>query len=173
MRGGGDWPPHFELAAKPLIRPGHSPSKDGRLSTPYSPSKDGRLSTPYGPATFSRREKGGARRPRCVNAVGIGYGGMLYRRMTHTIREKQKLLARVRRIRGQVEAIERALEERGRLRAGHASHRRRARRDGGPDGRGGRGSRAHPSRRRRASSRRAERRSGRPACSTSSAPISK
>lgn len=31
-------------------------------------------------------------------------------RMSHTIREKQKLLARVRRIRGQVEAIERALE---------------------------------------------------------------
>lgn len=30
--------------------------------------------------------------------------------MTHTIHEKQKLLARVRRIRGQVEAIERALE---------------------------------------------------------------
>lgn len=30
--------------------------------------------------------------------------------MTHTIREQQKLLARVRRIRGQVEAIERALE---------------------------------------------------------------
>ena len=30
--------------------------------------------------------------------------------MVHTIREKQKLLARVRRIRGQVEAIERALE---------------------------------------------------------------
>ena len=30
--------------------------------------------------------------------------------MAHTIREKQKLLARVRRIRGQVEAIERALE---------------------------------------------------------------
>jgi DNA-binding FrmR family transcriptional regulator len=29
--------------------------------------------------------------------------------VTHTIREKQKLLARVRRIRGQVEAIERAL----------------------------------------------------------------
>jgi len=29
--------------------------------------------------------------------------------MTHTIREKSKLLARVRRIRGQVEAIERAL----------------------------------------------------------------
>src|ERR1700722_5432225 len=35
---------------------------------------------------------------------------MLCCRMTHTIREKQKLLARVRRIRGQVEAIERALE---------------------------------------------------------------
>jgi DNA-binding FrmR family transcriptional regulator len=30
--------------------------------------------------------------------------------MTHTISEKRKLLARVRRIRGQVEAIERALE---------------------------------------------------------------
>jgi DNA-binding FrmR family transcriptional regulator len=30
--------------------------------------------------------------------------------MTHTIREKAKLLNRVRRIRGQVEAIERALE---------------------------------------------------------------
>jgi DNA-binding FrmR family transcriptional regulator len=31
--------------------------------------------------------------------------------MTHTIREKTRLLARVRRIRGQVEAVERALEE--------------------------------------------------------------
>ncbi len=30
--------------------------------------------------------------------------------MSHTIREKQKLLNRVRRIRGQVEAVERALE---------------------------------------------------------------
>jgi DNA-binding FrmR family transcriptional regulator len=30
--------------------------------------------------------------------------------MTHTVREKTKLLARVRRIRGQVDAIERALE---------------------------------------------------------------
>src|SRR5271157_2609207 len=30
--------------------------------------------------------------------------------MTHTIRDKQKLLARTRRIRGQVEAIERALD---------------------------------------------------------------
>jgi DNA-binding FrmR family transcriptional regulator len=30
--------------------------------------------------------------------------------MSHTIREKQKLLARARRVRGQVEAIERALE---------------------------------------------------------------
>ncbi|GAC1335652.1 MAG: metal/formaldehyde-sensitive transcriptional repressor [Beijerinckiaceae bacterium] len=30
--------------------------------------------------------------------------------MTHTVREKQKLLSRVRRIRGQVEAIERALD---------------------------------------------------------------
>lgn len=30
--------------------------------------------------------------------------------MTHTLRHKEKLLARVRRIRGQVEAIERALE---------------------------------------------------------------
>jgi DNA-binding FrmR family transcriptional regulator len=31
--------------------------------------------------------------------------------MTHTIREKAKLLARVRRIRGQIEALERALED--------------------------------------------------------------
>ncbi len=31
--------------------------------------------------------------------------------MTHTVREKHRLLARVRRIRGQVEAIERALDE--------------------------------------------------------------
>jgi FrmR/RcnR family transcriptional regulator, repressor of frmRAB operon len=31
--------------------------------------------------------------------------------MTHTIRDKQKLLARVRRIRGQVEAVERALDD--------------------------------------------------------------
>jgi DNA-binding FrmR family transcriptional regulator len=30
--------------------------------------------------------------------------------MTHTVREKQRLLARVRRMKGQVEAIERALE---------------------------------------------------------------
>jgi DNA-binding FrmR family transcriptional regulator len=30
--------------------------------------------------------------------------------MTHTVREKQKLLARVRRLRGQGEAVERALE---------------------------------------------------------------
>lgn len=30
--------------------------------------------------------------------------------MSHTVREKEKLLARVRRIRGQVDAIERALE---------------------------------------------------------------
>ena len=35
---------------------------------------------------------------------------MLSRGMTHTIREKQKLLARVRRLRGQIEAVERALE---------------------------------------------------------------
>lgn len=30
--------------------------------------------------------------------------------MTHTVREKQKLLSRVRRIRGQVEAVDRALQ---------------------------------------------------------------
>lgn len=34
---------------------------------------------------------------------------MLTRPMTHTVRDKDKLVARVRRIRGQVEAIERAL----------------------------------------------------------------
>lgn len=31
--------------------------------------------------------------------------------MTHTIREKQKLINRVRRLRGQMEAVERMLEE--------------------------------------------------------------
>ena len=36
---------------------------------------------------------------------------MAYRAMGHTIREKQKLLARVRRIRGQIEGIERALND--------------------------------------------------------------
>ena len=35
---------------------------------------------------------------------------MRYGGMSHTIREKAKLLARVRRLRGQVEAIERALD---------------------------------------------------------------
>jgi DNA-binding FrmR family transcriptional regulator len=30
--------------------------------------------------------------------------------VTHTVREKQKLLARIRRVRGQVEAVERAVE---------------------------------------------------------------
>lgn len=35
---------------------------------------------------------------------------MVYESMTHTIQRKQKLLTRVRRIRGQVEAIERALD---------------------------------------------------------------
>lgn len=36
---------------------------------------------------------------------------MLSGRMGHTVCQKQKLLARVRRLRGQVEAIERALED--------------------------------------------------------------
>jgi DNA-binding FrmR family transcriptional regulator len=36
---------------------------------------------------------------------------MLKSAMAHTIREKQKLLARVRRIRGQIDGIERALNE--------------------------------------------------------------
>ncbi len=38
-----------------------------------------------------------------------GWGGMLSCGMSHTIRDQKKLLARVRRIRGQVEGIERAL----------------------------------------------------------------
>ena len=33
--------------------------------------------------------------------------------MSHTVRDKHKLLARVRRIKGQIEAIERALEDEG------------------------------------------------------------
>jgi FrmR/RcnR family transcriptional regulator, repressor of frmRAB operon len=40
--------------------------------------------------------------------------------MAHTIREKQKLLARVRRIRGQVEGIERALD--GEVGCDHVMH---------------------------------------------------
>ena len=35
---------------------------------------------------------------------------MLRWRMAHTVRDREKLIARVRRIRGQVEAVERALE---------------------------------------------------------------
>jgi hypothetical protein len=46
--------------------------------------------------------------------------------VTETVREKKNLLARVRRIRGQVEAIARAIESDGRLRARHAPARRRA-----------------------------------------------
>ncbi len=37
-------------------------------------------------------------------------GYAIHIRVTHTIREKQNLLARVRRIRGQIEGIERALD---------------------------------------------------------------
>ena len=36
---------------------------------------------------------------------------MLYYGMSHTIRDQKKLLARVRRLKGQVDAIERALEK--------------------------------------------------------------
>ena len=42
-------------------------------------------------------------------APKIDRGAMLLWEMSHTIRGKQKLLARVRRIRGQVESIERAI----------------------------------------------------------------
>jgi DNA-binding FrmR family transcriptional regulator len=42
--------------------------------------------------------------------TGIG-GYPIYVTMAHTIREKKKLLARVGRIRGQIEAIERALSD--------------------------------------------------------------
>jgi FrmR/RcnR family transcriptional regulator, repressor of frmRAB operon len=52
---------------------------------------------------------GGINQP--VTEVDKARGGRLYCRMSHTVREKKKLLARVRRIRGQVEAIERALGE--------------------------------------------------------------
>src|SRR2546428_13503222 len=38
-------------------------------------------------------------------------GGIVSAPMTHTVRAKTKLLNRVRRIRGQVEAVERALEQ--------------------------------------------------------------
>jgi len=42
--------------------------------------------------------------------LDIGIPPILSVLMAHTIREKQKLLSRVRRMKGQVEAIERALE---------------------------------------------------------------
>jgi len=45
-----------------------------------------------------------------TSTVGWDRGIPYISRMTHTVREKQKLLGRVRRIRGQVEAIERALD---------------------------------------------------------------
>jgi hypothetical protein len=53
----------MRLAAQPLIRPGHSPSKDGRLSTPYRP------------ATFSPREKRARAVQDGVNAVAHKGGG--------------------------------------------------------------------------------------------------
>src|ERR1700733_13864530 len=56
----------------------------------------------------------------CPTVDNIPYGGMLVRRadggrhVMHTVREREKLIARVRRIRGQIEGIERALvEEKG------------------------------------------------------------
>ena len=60
------------------------------------------------------RSQGAPPKHVCVplSAEHIVYPPILFERltMTHTVREKSKLLARVRRIRGQVEAIERALE---------------------------------------------------------------
>lgn len=45
--------------------------------------------------------------------LDVGYPGG-YGRAMHTVRHKKKLVARVRRVRGQIEAVERALtEERG------------------------------------------------------------
>ncbi len=55
--------------------------------------------------------------------------------MSHTIKEKGKLLSRVRRIRGQVEALERALEDERGLRGGHAADCRYTRRHQWSDGR--------------------------------------
>src|SRR5476649_1400763 len=48
------------------------------------------------------------RRMRSCGLYRVG-GYAINPAMTHTVREKQKLLARVRRLKGQVEAIERAL----------------------------------------------------------------
>ncbi len=50
------------------------------------------------------------RSARDAKQSGERAGAMLDSGMTHTVREMQKLLARIRRIRGQVEAIERALD---------------------------------------------------------------
>jgi FrmR/RcnR family transcriptional regulator, repressor of frmRAB operon len=59
---------------------------------------------------------------------------MLSGSMTHTIREKQKLLARVRRMRGQIEGIERALNGEADCEQIPASHRWSARGYDGSDG---------------------------------------
>jgi FrmR/RcnR family transcriptional regulator, repressor of frmRAB operon len=59
---------------------------------------------------LSRPLDGSRLRPFFVIIREYRVGGYAIRFMTHTIREKNKLLARVRRIRGQVEAIERALD---------------------------------------------------------------
>lgn len=57
---------------------------------------------------FNRGARGSSR---ALTLRLIRIGGRLYGGMSHTVRQKKKLLARVRRIRGQVEAIEHALSE--------------------------------------------------------------
>lgn len=60
------------------------------------------------PARINQRQRGeGNAQPRqCLELDRLGP----YTSVMHTVREKQKLLARVRRMKGQIEAIERALE---------------------------------------------------------------
>ena len=62
--------------------------------------------------------------------------------MAHTTKDKDKLLARVRRIRGQIDAIERALKSEEECARRAAAHGRFARRAERPDGRSDRRARA-------------------------------
>ena len=59
---------------------------------------------------LSIEDKRLSRRPFFVEKL-IKYQGIVYEFMAHTIRDKKKLLNRLRRIRGQVEAIERLVEQ--------------------------------------------------------------
>ena len=100
----------------------------GRQSVPRSISMRANYGTYIGTVPTSAMGWPSTREPHCAaRAHSIGYPPIpKYDRIfesPHTILAKRKLLARVRRIRGQVEAIERALEAEVRLRDRDAPNR--------------------------------------------------